>query len=353
MNATVHRTRLVLAVTGALCGCAVTPSEPGFSARAPAVARASVDPRYVRPGPPPTAMVSRVGGGSIADVFDVALPPKAAPHAPPEARAPIRLRWWRPLAANGPAGPRPLVVIAPILGSETAFVESFARRFAQEGWHAAIVFHPEVAYDPARPLAQVEERLADAVMRRVEVLDWFLERGDVDRARVASLGISAGGIEASMVAGADPRYRAHVIGLAGGPLADVFIDSDEADIRRVVAVACDANHTTREGLREPLRKVIRTDPILLAPRVERDAVLLVLARLDRAVPARTGAALRDALGRPATIHLPLGHYASVLFLPFVEPRVLDFLRARFDGVPNETHPPGGGTVSVSSHENPR
>ena len=33
---------------------------------------------------------------------------------------------------------------------------------------------------------------------------------------------------------------------------------------------------------------------------------MILARHDHSVPTRTGTALRDALGRPRTIYLPLG-----------------------------------------------
>ena len=249
------------------------------------------------------------------------------------------------MATRGGPARRPAVVISPILGSETAFVTSFAERFAREGWHALVVFRPEIAYDPARPFAQVEERIADGVMRRVEALDWLLAHDDVDAARVASFGISAGGIEGALVAGVDPRYVGHVLGLAGGPLADVLVDSDEDDIRRMTDRVVATLRVPREELRARLRGSIRTDPVDLAPRVDPAAVLLVLARRDRAVPARCGLALRDALGRPATIFLPLGHYASILFLPFVAPRVVEFLRRRFDGVPNEAPPGSAGTFA--------
>lgn len=322
---------LVLAAT---VGCAVTRRDaPEDASRHRS---ADVDPRYVRPGPIPSAALARRSRSPRVEVYDVTLPSKASPGAPPEARAPIGMRWWRPRAPDLRPTRHPAVVLSPILGSRSAFVESFAERFAREGWHAVVVFRPEVAYDPSRPFSQVEERIADAVTRRVEVLDWLLTRDDVDPSRLASFGISAGGIEASLVAGADPRYVAHVIGLAGGPLADVFVESDEDRIRRVTATARAAVGDTEAGFADRLRRTILTDPIRLAPRVPTDSVLLILARHDRAVPTHTGEALRSALGRPRTIFLPLGHYASVLFLPFVKPRVVDFLAARFEAARNET-----------------
>lgn len=321
--------------------CSVIPM--GRSSRSPPSRRGSdVDVRYVRSGPVPEATLSLDAVAQGVEVWDVSLPSKAAAGAPPEAAAPIGMRWWKPRSssadpsAESDSGParRPAVVISPILGSKSAFVSQFAERFAAEGWHAVVVFHPEIAYDPARPLHQAEERLADSVSRRIEVVDWLIARDDVDPTRLASFGISAGGIEASLAAGVDHRYVAHVIGLAGGPLSDVFVDSDEDDMKRLTATAARATGETREGLRRRLAATIRTDPIALAAAVPRDSVLLILAHHDRSVPTRNGKALRDALGRPRTIWLPLGHYASVLFLPFVKPRVVDFIRERFDAVRN-------------------
>ncbi len=339
-----------LAGVTAAAGCAVVPARDAPRAIEPqggAGSQGGVDPAYARPGPVPAATIALEATGRDFERCDVSLPSKAPPGAPPEAAAPIRMRWWRPVrASTGPAR-RPAVVIAPILGSETAFVTSFAERFAREGWHALVVFRPEVVYDPKRPLSQVEARIADGVTRRVEALDWLLARDDVDGSRIASFGISAGGIEGALVAGVDRRYVAHVMGLAGGPLADVFVDSEEDDIRRETDVAVRAVGVSREELRERLRLGIRTDPVALAARVDPDAVLLVLARLDRSVPTRCGLALRDALGRPATIFLPLGHYASVLFLPFVEPRVVDFLRRRFERVRNGAEPESAGSFAPS------
>lgn len=322
---------LVLLAT--LCGCKVVP----MADRAPAVVARpvrAIDPQYVRSGPVPHASLTLAESARGYEIWKASLPSKAQKGAPPEAVAPIGMRWWKPRANDGATVRRPAIVISPILGSDTAFVTQFAERFVAEGWHAIVVFHPEVTYDPARPFVQIEERLADSVSRRIEVVDWLLARDDVDPARIGSFGISAGGIEAALASGADHRYAAHVIGLAGGPLSDVFVDSDEGQIRRATAAAERAVGGTREDLRRRLAATIRTDTLVLAAKAPRESVLLILARHDHSVPTKTGKALYEALGRPRTIWLPLGHYASVLFLPFVTPRVLDFFRERFDAVRN-------------------
>ena len=294
----------------------------------------SPEPSWERSGPVPEARLTLERAGTSSTRWDVVLPSRAGAAAPAVARAPVRMTWFRPTNVTGR---RPAVVVSPILGSETAFVEDFAERFAREGWHALAVYRPEPAYDPAQPLAQVEERLQASVSGQVQALDWLLSCPDVDPRRIASFGISAGGIQGAMVAGADPRYVGHVIALAGGPLADVFVDTDEERLARLVREAERREGVDREVLRERLRAVIRTDPVLLGRHVAPERVLLVLARFDRAVPYRHGRRLEEALGRPETVVLPLGHYSSVLAMPFVKSRVLGFLHERFEAVaPAET-----------------
>jgi dienelactone hydrolase len=242
---------------------------------------------------------------------------------------PIRMTWYRPVRIDAERGPRPAVIVSPILGSSTDFVADFAAAFARRGWHALLVRRLKVDYDPDRGLEQVEEGLAIAVSRQVQALDWLLGRPDVDPTKIASFGISAGGITGAMVAGVDRRYVAHVMLLAGGPLADVLVDSDEKGLRELTARAMARTGLTKEELRERLRGLIRTDPVLLAPRVDPQRVLLVIARYDQSVPARYGERLCEALGFPRTRRLPLGHYTSVLALPFVRGETVAFLAERF------------------------
>jgi dienelactone hydrolase len=263
--------------------------------------------------------------------------PFEAPEGTPEAgRKPIRMTWYEPKGGEG--GPRPLVLLSPILGSDTDFVEGFAEAFAERGWHAAIVRRPKIAYDPERPLSQVEDGMRVAVMRQRRALDWFLARDDVDPARVGSFGISAGGILGSIVAAADDRYAAHVLCLAGGPLADVLVDTSEKGLRKLVDRAMEREGMRRAEIRDALFREIRTDPVGLAHRVDPAKVLLFLARFDETVPTRCGRALWRAMGEPEMVMVPLGHYTSVLLLPWVRGRTVDFLEERFAAAARETAP---------------
>jgi hypothetical protein len=331
---------LCLAAFVALLGCTHHPARlaPAGAPPAPAVEAAApaVDPAYDVPGPVPEAKVELKAVESGFETWRVTLPAKARPGDLPSALEPIHMTWYRPLGGSRPAPAprerRPAVVVSPILGNTNSFVSGFAEAFAHAGWHGLIVKRPKIEYDATRPMSQIEDRLRIAVERQVQALDWLLTREDVDPSRIGSFGISAGGIQNAMVAGVDTRYVAHVFGLAGGPLVDVFQRTDEDDLRGLVKKVEETEGISGDALTERLREVIRTDPVLLAPRVPPEKVLLVISRFDRTVPTDCGECLWRALGRPELVRLPLGHYTAVVALPFVETKTVSFLRSRFEAV---------------------
>lgn len=310
----------LLVACAASVACART--RPAAGPRPERAPPADVVARYARPGPVPQAKVDVVARRPRLETLDVTLPARHAVDAPPEARAPISMRWWRPVPADAP---RPAIVMSPILGGEALLVSDLALDLASEGYHVLLVRRGELRVDPDRGVDQVEDRLAADVSGQVQALDWLLTHGDVDATRVASFGISAGGIQGAMVAGADPRYRAHVIALAGGPLPDVITTSSERKLRRLVAEGRARTGLSTEALREEMRRAVVTDPVALARYVPPERVLLVLADHDTSVPTWTGERLREALGDPETIVLPWGHYGSILALPAVRTRMRTFL----------------------------
>jgi hypothetical protein len=308
-----------------LAACASRPARTG--PREVAFVPPEVAAYYDAPGPVPAARIVERRQTRQGDVLELELPARIAGSAHPEAVAPIRMRWYRPI----PDGRRrAAVVVSPILGDDTLIVSASAERFQHEGWHALIVRRAKITYDDARPVEQVEERLRSAVARQRQAVDWLLTQDDVDPARLATFGISAGGIQNALAAGSDDRYVAHVLALAGGPLAAVFAETEERALQRMFARGMAQQGLDREGLRERLRTVIRTDPVLLARHVRPDRVLLVVARFDHSVPTHLGLDLYEALGRPETVFLPFGHYGSILVVPFVQSRAVEFLRRRLE-----------------------
>jgi hypothetical protein len=322
----VRPSRAVLCLAVVLAACSARPAAHALRAGLPP--DPALEAYYVVPGGVPEAKVEPKEDARRHRVAKVELPFRAPEGASEAARRPIRFTWYEPKSG---ATRRPLVLLSPILGSDTQFVEGFAETFAARGWHAAIVKRPKLDYDESLPLTQVEDGMRAAVMRQRQVLDWFLARDDVDPARVGSFGISAGAILGSVVAATDARYAAHVLCLAGGPLADVLVETDEDGLRKLVDRALAKEGVSHEAFRVRLQEILRSDPVALAHRVDPRKVLLFLARFDRTVPIRCGRTLWQAMGEPEVVTVPLGHYTSILLLPWVRSRTVRFFEDRFEG----------------------
>jgi len=257
----------------------------------------------------------------------------------PGASEPIQITWFAPKLP----GPRPLVLISPIRGSDTIVVEDCARVFASSGYHAAIIKRAHFKFNPDGPLSQVEDTLHSAVIRHRQALDWLLEQPGVDANRIATFGISYGAIVDAALAAVEPRVKVHVIDLAGGPLAGVMRSSYELGLRRDWNCIRRGHDLTNKQVYEELQHVIRTDPVKLAPYVKRDDVLMLIARFDHSVPTRYQLQLWKALGKPRADFVLLGHYTSILALPAHRLSIMNFFEEKFA---EQTRRPATGAVQA-------
>jgi hypothetical protein len=123
--------------------------------------------------------------------------------------------------------------------------------------------------------------------------------------------------------------RIHVIDLAGGPLAGVMRSTDEIGLRRNWDCIRRGHDLTNKQVYEDLESVIRTDPVKLAPYVDRDDVLMLIARFDHSVPTRYQLKLWNALGKPRADFVLLGHYTSILALPAHRLSIMNFFAEKF------------------------
>jgi len=311
------RTILAIASLSTAAGCAsYRPDQPP---RAALPLPANIRQYYSYPRAETTAVVRTAEVLAAYTVKDVSL-------TVPDSPKPIEIVWYAPITSE----PRPLILISPIRGSDTFVVDGCARLFASRGYHAAIVKRFQFHYDPDEPLSQVENFLRTAVIRHRQALDWLLVQPNVDADRVATFGISYGGIINAALAAVEPRAKFHVIDLAGGPLPGVMKSSDEHSIRRDWNRSRRDHDLTNRQLYEAFQKVVCTDPVKLAPYVATDRVLMLIARLDRSVPTQYQLNLWRALGKPRADFVYLGHYTSILALPGHRTSILKFFEENFD-----------------------
>src|ERR1043166_1554390 len=321
---------LVIVSLSAAAGCAS--HRVSGTPRAAVPLPADLRQYYSYPPSETTAVVRVSEQHSSYSVKDVSL-------SAPGSSKPIQIVWYAPVAS----GLHPLILISPIRGSDTLIGDGCAEITAARGYHAAIVKRLHSDFDPAGPLSQVEDSLRTAVIRHRQALDWLVKQPGVDVDRVGTLGISYGGIINAALAAVEPRAKACVIDLAGGPLAGVMKSSDEHSVRRDWRRSRRCHDLTNRELYNALQQVVQTDPVKLAPYVASDRVLMLIARFDRSVPTPYQLKLWRALGKPRADFVPLGHYTSILALPTHRSRILRFFDESFgrpDSVASADRPLG-------------
>ena len=230
-------------------------------------------------------------------------------------------------------GPLPLICLTPILGRllflDDLFLERrFARFFASQGFAAALIERPIFEFNPARGLEQIQRYLEESVLRNEKVLDDLLARKEIDPEKIGSFGISFGAVLNSLWAASDSRLKAHVFALAGGNIPEILITSRDPLMRSYLKAIIKNVGMEREKLKDAFERVIRLDPLKAASSIPRESVLMILALFDRVIRFRYGQLLRQALGEPETIFLPLGHYTSLITVPLTQWKALEFFKKR-------------------------
>ncbi len=308
-------------------GCAHTP--PGTDARARLGRVATTSSYYDAPGPiPHPTLLEPITRQAHTEWWRVELPARvpAALSEVPHAHDPIEIIVGLPR----PAGQKlPLVLLLPILNNTNLLMPEFGSGFIRQGYAVAILPRKDIGFDPHRSVDAAEEELRLLVMRERQALDWLSTDPRIDAGRIGVFGVSAGAMLGISLMAIDPRVRAGVFVFAGGPLADVMVDSSEGRVQRGLAEVRAARGWTNEGIRQRLTQGIRTDPLRLAGHVPREDVLLFVATKDDSVPSSAQWALREALGRPETRTIDTGHYVGVgLFFPHLLGKAQEFFGSR-------------------------
>jgi len=226
-------------------------------------------------------------------------------------------------------GKFPTVLILPISGGIDFSVKSFARRFASGGFNCAAVHNREIDLEETESAEEVENYFRQTVLDNRQALDYLIERQEVDENKLGCLGLSLGGIKASLVSAVDERLKCSVLGLAGGSIADIAVLSREKDMKDYIKELIE-NGASSEDIRTELSDKVATDPLKLAGHIDARNVLMYIAAFDRVVPRKCGDRLWEAIGKPEVIYLPSGHYSSFLFLPYAEAKSLNFFKKKFE-----------------------
>jgi dienelactone hydrolase len=225
-------------------------------------------------------------------------------------------------------GKFPTILVLPISGGVDFSVRGFAKLFASNGFNCAVVHNRRADLDDTETAEEVENYFRQTVLDNRQILDYLVEREEVDNDRLGCLGLSLGGIRASIVAGVDERLKCTVIGLAGGSIADINLLTHQKEVRQYKEKLIEMGISSETIYAELSDKVI-TDPLRLAQYIDARDVLMFTAMFDRVVPRKCCDQLWKALGKPEVVYLLSGHYGSLLYLPYAEWKSLSFFKKKF------------------------
>lgn len=226
-------------------------------------------------------------------------------------------------------GKFPTVLALPIAGGVDFCIETFARHYASNGFNCAVVHNRKVDLEDIESAEQAEDYLRQVVLDSRQVLDYLVEQKEVDSDKLGCLGLSLGGIKASIVSAVDERIKCTVVGLAGGSMADIALESKEKAVRECMGRWVEMG-VSPEALRIELSDKLATDPVALGEYVDARNVLMYIAAFDRIVPKKCGDNLRQAMGKPEAVYLCSGHFSSLLYLPYAERSSFSFFKKKFN-----------------------
>lgn len=241
------------------------------------------------------------------------------------ARHAITLDCYVP--SSNDTSPVPTVLVLPILGGDYTVSRIFAAYFARKGL-AALIVHRQKKCRRFDSIDELDGVLRHTVLSHRQVIDWIETRPEFDADRIGVFGVSMGAIKGALLTALDSRIKASVLGLAGGDLPYILTCSGEPGVASKRRRFLDEHGLTPDELYTRLKERIACDPLNYAQHADARNVLLIVASLDKCVPAVAGRRLRLEMGGPESVTLLAGHYSAVVYLPYMRRRAAKFLKKR-------------------------
>jgi pimeloyl-ACP methyl ester carboxylesterase len=247
----------------------------------------------------------------------------------------------------------PLVILIHGWGDHSAIpLHVMARQLSNKGMHCFVLYLP---FHTRRLPKEMKKRSPNftqeewfdgyriAITDVRQILDWAKTRDEIDKDRVAVVGLSLGSFVGSITMGIDDRINAGVFIVSGGNSAKIQEHSRFARFRKQYrfepkdyedyqqSYGQYLQDVTLKGWEnvEPARRVFLIDPLTYAYRLKGRPVLLLNAWWDEFIPRETTLELHKACGECELNWYPTTHASIWLFYPSIAGRVYRFLRNSF------------------------
>jgi hypothetical protein len=224
--------------------------------------------------------------------------------------------------------PRPFVLLVPILAGGNLLLEIVGGLLVDRGFDVAWCERVDGAMVKGQRSEELDRLLQRTVLQQRLLLAWVHGPENPPPTATFVLGISVGGIIATTLAALEPGLDGVAICLAGGDLKTLLPRSGEWRVRRWVEWRKTEDGVGRDHLEWELEHWLVAEPLVTAASIPPGKVLFVSAAFDDVVPRRNQDLLWEALGRPARMTVPLGHYWSALALHAILSAAADHFTAR-------------------------
>ncbi|MFA4016793.1 MAG: hypothetical protein RUDDFDWM_001904 [Candidatus Fervidibacterota bacterium] len=228
----------------------------------------------------------------------------------------------------------PFVVILHAFASRDAGIERYlAKAFAHRGIAAAVMELPYHIHRSPKGMESGEyffrtsldgvlSAIRQAVMDAKRLIDCVSLKPFIDRSKVGVVGVSFGGIIATLLCCVDKRVNLCVDVLGG----DLAITLWKSWLTRPFRRSLERSGITFESFRSLVRSV---NPTTYAMEAQGKNILMVMSEYDLFVPKEACIELWRALGCPPMIRLYTGHLCSQLSAEALKDAITKFVEATF------------------------
>jgi hypothetical protein len=199
------------------------------------------------------------------------------------------------------------VIILPPTGGTNYIDRYYARRLCKSGYDVKIVNRWTSDTGTSTDL-EIHQGFYSRMLKAFE-----LTLASIETPFVGVLGTSLGGLYASVAAAKIERIDSVFLIVAGAPIADVIVKSDQEEMRRLAKVrrerfgiGDDADYVSR------LKKVFLLEPMSQPPLKKPKDFAMVVAEEDTTVPTEYQHQLRDFLKPRKLISLSNGHFWAII-----------------------------------------
>ncbi|MFC1911877.1 alpha/beta hydrolase family protein [Chloroflexota bacterium] len=249
----------------------------------------------------------------------------------------------------------PMVILLHGMGDELLVpCKSLAKTLVRKGFACFVLYSvlhsrrtPETVRKRLPTLTAEEwfETYQISVIDVRQIIDWAGSRSEIDREKIAVLGISFGGFISAITMGVDERIKAGIFLVTGGNSGKVGYKNRQRSMKKEYRLTEEEYHQNQkcyqqylteiaekgfENVTPPIKSFL-VDPMTYAAHLRERPMLMLNASWDEYVPREATLDLWEASGKPSITWFPATHTSFWLWYPLIRRKIARFLKSTFNG----------------------